>query len=197
MPCVQVHLAVGKKYCEIHNLEFTLTFYKGIVEPDLLDGNSHYGESCDKSNILEYLKNKINLMSYLNENNILDDYHKGYFLHLVTDYLFFNYYFSKDYLQEAGYDKFCKDLYFSYNVTNDYLIKKYNIEFPLYKKEIMQDIIKSRSEKQMDNKEYQNILPFDKLDKFIEDVGNINLENYVIKLKTAEHNVWPDELEEE
>ncbi len=197
MPSIQIHIAVGKKYCEINKLNFTLDFYKGVVEPDLLGENSHYSGLRDKNDILEYLKNKVNLISYLNKNNILDEYHKGYFLHLVTDYLFFNYYFSKKYLEDIGYEKFCKNLYFSYDVVNDYLIEKYKIDYLLYKNDIMQDIEKSKSEKNMDDKQYQNILSQDKLERFIENVGKINLENYVIKLKKAGKNVLPDELEEE
>lgn len=137
------------------------------------------------------------MYEFLKQNDIKDDYHRGIFLHLLTDYLFFNYFISKDYLKNTSYERFCKDLYYSYDIIDNYLFDKYKIDYPVFKEEILKAIDASHAEKNVDSSVYLNLLPVHKLDKFIEDVGSINLENYVIKLKKAGKNVLPDELEEE
>ena len=79
-----IHLAVGEEFIrnfpnEITNYE---DFIKGIIYPDSVEDKSltHYGEKSSK----------VNLKLFFNERDILDDFNKGYFLHLVTDYLFYN-----------------------------------------------------------------------------------------------------------
>ena len=45
---------------------------------------------------------------------------RGYFLHLITDYLFYNKYL----------EKFSKDIYNDYDILNKRLIEKYNVVLP-------------------------------------------------------------------
>lgn len=196
MPSFNIHLAVGKCYCDKNNYSYS-SYFKGLLDPDIIcDKNTHYSGVRDKNKILECLENKVNLYWFVSENKLDDDYSKAYFLHLITDYLFFNYYMDKEYLLSVGYDTFCKDLYYSYDLTNKYLETQYCLDYPMYKQEILNSIHHDLREKKIQKKKYKNILPFGQLDSFIKTVSNINLENYFLKIKNAGKNVLPDELEE-
>ena len=49
---------------------------------------------------------------------------------------------------------------------------------------------KSRKEKKLEEKQYENILPRDKLDKWINLIGKINLEKYYQEiLQNSKHNI--------
>lgn len=72
-------------------------------------------------------------MSFLKDKNVNNSFNRGYFLHLLTDYLFYNKYV----------DRMTKDMYNDYDITNKKLIDKYNVELPneikgsvFFKKEI-------------------------------------------------------------
>lgn len=56
----------------------------------------------------------------MNEIKIDNSFNRGYFLHLITDYLFYNRYL----------EFFSKDTYNDYDITNGPLIKKYNVNLP-------------------------------------------------------------------
>ena len=60
---------------------------------------------------------QVELRKYLQSNSIDTDFDKGYFLHLVTDYIFYNK------LLECT----SKQIYNDYDILNGYLIKKYNV----------------------------------------------------------------------
>lgn len=198
MPGFHIHVAVGNRFKSKNKIHNELDFFKGVVLPDLTTNKdvTHYTGYQDKNNLLEYLENKVNLYEFLKSNNISGSKNKGIFLHLVTDYLFFNYFLDKDYLKNISYDDFCKDLYYSYDVTNDYIYDKYNVVFDAYKDEIMDAIKESHIQKKMDDKKYLNILPLDKLDSFIELVSSIDLDKYADKIKKMGKNILPDEMEE-
>ena len=109
MPGYIIHIAIGKQYAQKNKITDLNDFIKGIIMPDLLDKRtSHYGNdsSCP------------NLKKFLAENNLDSDYNKGYFLHLITDYLFYNKFL----------ECFSEKLYSDYNKLNQFLIKKYHIE---------------------------------------------------------------------
>lgn len=107
-----IHLAVGEEYLKNYPNEIKdyNLFRQGIIAPDGVKDKTitHYGPSSSK----------VNLKNYLEHNNIITDYDKGYFLHLVTDYLFYNKFLkvlSKEILHE-DYDYLNKDLKELFNV---------------------------------------------------------------------------------
>ena len=59
-------------------------FIKGVVFPDGVKDKSltHYGSGSSK----------VNLVEFLNEKKLNNSFNRGYFLHLYTDYLFYNKY---------------------------------------------------------------------------------------------------------
>ena len=60
------------------------------------------------------------MRNYLIKNDIKSDYDKGYFLHLVTDYLFYNK------LLECT----SKEIYNDYDILNKFLIEEYKVKIP-------------------------------------------------------------------
>lgn len=113
MPGYVIHLAVTQEYLRKNNKKKTDDFMLGSVEPDFTTDKSktHYGKSPAYTNLKKYLES----------NKIDNDFNQGYFLHLVTDYLFYNYY-----LDEIRKPQIYED----YDMTNKFLIKKYKIDLP-------------------------------------------------------------------
>ena len=131
MPGFTIHLAVGKRYIEKHENEITNTqdFIKGIIAPDLNENfteiekdksKTHYGEWGHYSintNINEFLRDK--------KVNTDLDYWKGYFIHLLTDYYFYNIDFKNEHEQIVkNNDKF----YYDYDCLNKKINDKYHTE---------------------------------------------------------------------
>ena len=146
MASFHTHWAVGKRYVEKHNKICNVEeFYRGIIAPDLVTDKkiSHYSsEKRNKENIFEYLANKVLLNKFLENEKIDTDYQKGVFVHLITDYLFFNDFFDVEYLKNISYEEFCIDLYDSYDKTNQYLIEQYQIDDSKFKEQMNQNIKK-------------------------------------------------------
>lgn len=114
MPGYVIHLATANEYIRKHPNEIKnkKDFFKGTIAPDEATKENkkitHYGNGSDQ----------VELRKYLNANDIDSDYNKGYFLHLVTDYIFYN--------KILEYTS--KKIYNDYDILNKYLIEKYNIE---------------------------------------------------------------------
>lgn len=113
MPGYVIHIATAKEYLKKHKSEENETeFIKGVIFPDStpIKSTTHYGKSSSYSNIGKFLE----------ENEIDSSFNRGYFLHLITDYLFYNKYL----------DHFTKDIYQDYDIINKRLMKKYNVTLP-------------------------------------------------------------------
>ena len=85
-----IHLAVAKEYLRNFRIKDEKEFLRGISAPDLLSHGdkttTHYSEHGGSG---------VNLKEFLKHNSISTEYMQGYFLHLVTDYLFYDGYKSK------------------------------------------------------------------------------------------------------
>ncbi len=188
MPSFNIHLAVAKRYIEKHNdIKNTLEFYKGSIAPDLTDNKdkTHYtAPRKDSESLNNYLIKKVVLNRYLEENDILTDYDKGVFIHLITDKIFFTNYFTKQYLDNFIKRTFLNNLYYSYVNSNEYLEDKYKIGmYDVLDEKIVNGNIKNNMRaKKVTDCEGTNILLPDKLDNFIEKVSDINLEDYKTKV---------------
>ncbi len=122
-----IHLAVMKKYIEKNKLDIDKKeAYKGTLYPDATENNdkAHYTNLNRGKDNISHLQGKVDLYAFLKEHKIQDAFYLGWFLHLVTDYLFFEECFSKEYLLETSYQDFCKDLYFAYDCLNLYVEEK-------------------------------------------------------------------------
>ena len=114
MPGYVIHLAVAERYLKKHQdkKENYEEFIEGVIFPDSVKDKSetHYGAKSSVSNLYEFLK----------ENSLDTSFKRGYFLHLLTDYLFYNKYI----------DRMSKDMYNDYDILNGILIEKYKVKLP-------------------------------------------------------------------
>ena len=114
MPGYVIHLSVAEEYLRKHNevKEDYNEFIEGVIFPDSVKDKSetHYGPSSSQANLVDFLK----------ENELNTSFKRGYFLHLFTDYLFYNKYI----------DTFSKDIYNDYDLLNKGLMEKYKVILP-------------------------------------------------------------------
>ncbi len=91
MPSFNIHLAVAVRYSEKNNIENKEAFFRGSIDPDLVKDKaiSHYTGMRDKNYLRQYVFEKVRLNEFLKENKVETDYEKGVFLHLATDFIFY------------------------------------------------------------------------------------------------------------
>ena len=145
-----IHLAVAEEYIKRHKnqIEDYNKFIEGIIYPDEVQDKSstHYGKKSSK----------VILKDFLREHRIDTCFEKGYFLHLVTDYLFYN----------SFLEYFSKDIYEDYDISNKYLIEKYDVKIP--------NNIKSKIFYKEGN---TKVFTIEAICKFIEKTSEYDLEN--------------------
>lgn len=188
-----IHLAIAKRYAEKNNWEDTKDLYRGTIAPDLVPDKSisHYSGKQDNTKLLDYLENKVQVYEYLKNHEIDNNYETGVFLHLVTDYLFFTDFIDKEYLKRTTYANFCKDLYASYDATNEELVKMYSIDLGELQSVLEENIKKSKKEKKTEDNVGQMIFTISDLQTFIERVSDIDLKEYYHKIKKVKKNILP------
>ncbi len=197
MPSFNIHLAVAVKYCESHEIENKEEFFRGNIAPDLVADKSisHYTGMRDKNYLRQFVFEKVRLNEFLKENKVETDYEKGVFLHLATDFIFYQEILSDEYLASVDYDKMIQDLYYTYRNTNQYLEEKYNIH-SLNLDEVMEsNIKKTLIRMNVDDSCGNNLLPEDIMDKFIDKLSKLDIYNYIEKIKRENKNVFPDNYE--
>lgn len=192
MASFSIHLAIANKYLENYNVENKMDFIRGVIAPDLVENKaiSHYGRYQSRDNAYTFFATKVELLDYLRKENDDSSYQKGVFLHLATDYIFFNDFFSKEFLEENSVEKFSSDIYYSYDLVNDYVDKKYDVNYYDFKEQVAAKINVKKVYIDEDMTKV-NLLPKEKLDKFIEYMGNIDLDIYREKLLKFNCNVLP------
>ena len=104
---------------------------------------THYGEKSSK----------VHLNYFLAERELEEDFDKGYFLHLVTDYIFYNKFL----------DYFSRDIYQDYDILNQELQEKFHVKIP--------DRIKDKVYQEGTTK----ILKLNEVVDFIEEVSSYRL----------------------
>lgn len=137
MPSMAVHFAVGREFLKYNKIKDKESFRKGILEPDLLGllsqkdkEKAHFSEKKDDlMSLRQKLETKVNLLMYLNMREINSDFERGYYLHLLTDYYFFNDFLFKTKTQfnetiidmkmlYDDYEKIAKDMEENFGVDN-------------------------------------------------------------------------------
>ncbi len=185
MACLLLHLAIVKKYLETHPSLEEQSVIKGTIYPDAVtnDVKTHYTEKNRGSDLLSHVRGKVNLYAFLEEHPTLNDFELGWFLHLVTDYLFFCECFTNEYLVSKSYEEFCKELYHAYYCVNLYMEENYNVK---------KDDFKEYPYEYYPGIPYENcILPKEMVDNFIKRVSSIDLDKYITKIRQVKKNIKP------
>ncbi len=164
MPGFVIHTAIANEYLKKHNdIDNELEFIKGNIDPDLTDDKTktHYGKSPTFSNLKEFLKH----------NKINNSFNKGLFLHLITDYLFYNHYLRE--IPRVGSKEI---LHNDYDIINKPIMEKYNIE-------LLENIKKYAFYKEG----IPQILTLDLIYRVIEEISNLDIEQ--VKIEVLEDNI--------
>lgn len=161
-----MHLAIAEEYLKKHPEENKEEFIEGTIAPDQTTDKSltHYGKHAAWSSPYKYLLE--------NGKSIENGFKRGYFLHLITDYLFYHKLINIDQvLEELGMDEWIKRQRNDFCVINDEIIEKYDLTIP--------EIIKG----QMTSKEGEMMI-FDKtaLYNFLEELADTNLDKMAEEL---------------
>lgn len=197
MPSYCIHLAVGNLYAKKNKIENKKLFDEGVIAPDFAKDKeaSHYSAPRDKKDILDFLHKKVQLDKYLDANEIDSDFKRGEFLHLVTDYIYFNQFFSDEEVLKYG-DEFLDSMYYSYDCIKAPVEEKYGVEYPSNISEIMRAIDEKRKLLGFDKGVTKAIiLPQEKLDRFIEFCANIDLQKFAEKIRKEQRVSCPNEGE--
>lgn len=152
MPGYMIHLAVGSVYLKKNKIGDIESFNKGIIAPDMIPDKtkSHYRLNSSKPG----------LNNFIELNGISSDYNEGYFLHLLTDYLFYNRFLKR----------WDSNIYNDYDKSNKKIKEKYRIIIP---KEI-ENVVQFKTGK-------LEVLDEEEIYKFIECVGKINVREIIAK----------------
>ena len=190
MASFSMHLAIAKLYLQKHPEENEEEFLEGTLEPDTVPsiekGRTHYGLHAAWSNSAKYLQE--------NGKKIENSRKRGYFLHLVTDYLFYHKLIDIDkILDKNKIDKVLK------GNTTDELAKQSLDEWVKNQRNDF-SVLEGEIEERYQLKEYINKLPdkikrvmtcikgelkvFDKdsLFEFLEDIAQIDLDKMAEEL---------------
>ena len=194
MPSFNIHLAVAVKYCENNKIDDKAEFFRGSIDPDLVKDKavSHYTGMRDETKLRQYVFEKVRLNEFLKENKVETDYEKGIFLHLATDFIFYQEFLSDEYLTNVDYDEMIQDLYYSYRISNPYLEEKYDIHSLNLDDVMNQNIKQTLKRMHVDNTNGYNLLPEEKMDNFIDKMSKLDINSYINKIKNEDKNVFPD-----
>ena len=194
MHSFNIHLAIALKYCEKNEIKDKESFFRGSIDPDLVKDKSvtHYTGKRDERFLRQYLYEKVRLNEYLKENTVETDYDKGTFLHLATDFIFYQEFLSDEYLASVNYYEMTRDLYYSYRLSNPYLEEKYNIHSLNLDDVMNQNIKQTLTRMNVDNTNGYNLLTEEKMEKFIDKISDIDISSYIEKIKKENKNVFPD-----
>ena len=171
MPSFVIHVAIANQYMKKHKTEIKneKELIAGTIAPDLYNNmmpipsknknGTHYGRWYDLQ--------EINIGKFLEDPkvDIKQDYWKGYMLHLLADYYFYNKYFKKEIVEmEQNGDS----LYYDYDCMNKEISEKYNVK--------LFENIKQYAKIIDGNAKYLNT---NKVIDFIEEMSDINLEDII------------------
>ncbi len=131
MACLAMHLAIAQKYCEKHSQEDERVFCEGAIAPDIAPDKvvSHYGIKMPINSVKDMLDSKIDIVACSQDLDMSVPYDRAKYLHLVTDYLFYNYLYDEK-LEILPPGELNKSLYNDYDFVTNYIIHNYNISIP-------------------------------------------------------------------
>jgi len=182
---IYTHLAIAKLYLEKNEVKDTHAFCDGSVMPDVTSEkeNSHYGNRGETKDLIKRHKEKIGLAEFLQANPDDTDFNRGRFLHLLTDYKYYNELMPNDYLKTIDFPTWTRDLFYTIKYHEKYLIEKYNLSFDMTSmKDKLTNILAGWEKRDLEKygpNGPQGVLLHtrEELENFIQELGNANLKN--------------------
>jgi hypothetical protein len=182
MPCLAMHLAVAKEYLRHHPEEKEDEFILGTIAPDINmkdiekyvngaseDKNSHhFGENYNTTDMIEYMKKKVNFEKFFENNDLDTSFKRAYFLHLICDYVFFGEYITHDSISGMTFDEIKLKGFNDYNRITPILIDKYKLTIP----DVISGIVMGHSDGELEIISEQYVY------EFIKNMSEVNLEEY-------------------
>lgn len=163
MASYTIHIAIAKEFLRKNKGYNEEQFIKGTIAPDLAKDKSrtHFARLSSESNWGKFLR------FYSLDNG----YYAGWFLHLITDRLFFEEYLND---WENRDDANGEKLYSDYYILNKSIIEKYNV--PIV--EEVKDYMAYHKEEKL------NYINKETLYKFIDEISDIDLKEYEQRAKS-------------
>lgn len=132
MPSQITHLAIAKRYLQLHpgQIKNVRRFIDGSVLPDLAADKAaaHCGVRTEFNDVVKRNREKVNPERYRATHDMNDDFHKGWYLHLLTDDQFYNV-FLRSYFTGVSMNQSSIDLFECTQRDNAYLIAKYGVGY--------------------------------------------------------------------
>lgn len=162
MASYTIHIAIAKEVLRKNKGYNEEKFIKGTIAPDLVKDKSktHFAKLSSESNWGKFLK----------FYSLDKGYYSGWFLHLITDRLFYEEYLND---WENRDDADGEKLYEDYDIINEAIIEKYNI--PLV--EEVKDYMFYRKKGKL------TYIDKETLYQFIDEISSINLQEYEQRAK--------------
>ena len=92
MASLILHEIIGELYCDKNDISDRDNLLYGNIAPDTLPTDkeqNHYVSHTNYSTYFDAISGRVNLSAFCKEKAIITPYLAGYFLHLVTDYIFY------------------------------------------------------------------------------------------------------------
>ena len=189
MACLAMHLAIAKKYLENNPTENKDIFIKGAYLPDVAEDKilSHYGIRMPIKRVKDMLDSKVDIVECAKNTDLKDDMSKAIFLHLTTDYLFYNFVYSPA-LETKSPDQIKNMMYQDYDFVTNHIVNNYNITIP----QEISHIVKSK-----DGGIDSMFFNTQQIDKFVELTSKLNLKEckeQIVKNHTGFLNNFLDKM---
>ncbi len=177
MASLIVHCAVAYEYAKTNVIENMEDFIKGTLFPDIEDkGTRHFSHYVDPKETIENLYNKVDLNSFVKKFDIGSDFNKGYFLHMLVDYIFYHDYSTQKYFQNHSFENVLKQFGVEYNKLNKPIYDKYPFSLKYIPKEVKQYF-------NMETLPEPKYMPAEDIFDIIEYCSNFNLEHWYNEIK--------------
>ena len=188
------HMVIGQEHLKYFREENEIEFLKGNIDPDYLHisknldkAKSHYGKPYNpKLTQKQNFENKTILLSYLKQNKLDNSYNRGYFLHLISDYYFYNKVIDIGLVENLNNNEVKTIYYDDYTKVQKFLLTKYapkflpEIESMMYIKNNFLNIYKDGAPKLFSMNEFEKYIEYCSkldLDNFANDILSENLNN--------------------
>ena len=167
MPCTALHLAIVEEYVLKNKEAKKDVFVEGAILPDLAEDKnaSHYCINKKIKSIKDMVDTKVDIVKCSKEFDFSDELKKAVYLHLLTDYLFYQYIYNPETEKENPKDVLVA-LDSDQGIITEYVFGRYSINSP----DGAEDLLKIKQ-----NTGKLRFLSEKEIERFIKVVSNFNL----------------------